>query len=69
LYNAPNFYSSYGNNYESLNNPKNTAGIGVFNMYVPFIGVDKKVNGEKKQIIQKPPIKKLDPKIAKQKLE
>ena len=69
LYNAPNFYSYYGNNYESLNNPKYTADIGVFNMYVPFIGEDEKVNGEKKQIIKKPPIKKLDPRIAKQKLE
>ena len=69
LYNAPNFYSYYGNNYESLNNPKYTVDIGVFNMYVPFIGEDEKVNGEKKQIIKKPPIKKLDPRIAKQKLE
>ena len=69
LYNAPNFYSSSGNNYKSLNNPKYTADIGVFNTYVPYIGEDEKVNGEKQQIIKKPPIKKPDPKIAKQKLE
>ena len=69
MYNAPNFYSSSGNNYKSLNNPKYTVDIGVFNIYVPYIGEDEKVNGEKQQIIKKPPIKKLDQRIAKQKLE